>query len=280
MDYLLEQIEEWKFIAMNVTNNVTNCPSINNSFEIELQNCKESTESLKTDTELCQKQSENLYESFSNLTDEYDTLKKSYDTYRAYDNLLIPDAFIIVLHINKTESDRQADFCVGSSTNYGFITEKKCCLADEISIFTLEENDISIENGSIWIGDDLCFINSTEKNPLDFTVSAWEKTLNCKILAFDENEYEFRELEFEIDQNDCFENSCISHVNSQKYQNMTFLDGISIMCPHSMDFGIIKKCEFPRFFCLFKNRFFLQIEFEKSNDVKMLFLRIFFADAV
>lgn len=248
MDYLLKQIEEWKFIAMNVSNNVTNCSSVNNTLEIELQTCQQVTESLKTDTENCQQLSENLNESLSNLTDEYQTLKKTYDIYRTYENLLIPDAFIIVLHISKTESGRQADFCVGSSTNYGFITESSCCLADEISILTLEENNISIENSSIWIGNDLCFINTTEKNQFDFPVYDLNKTLECNILAFDENEYEFRQLELEIGHNDCFDGSCLSHVNSTKFQNMTFLNGISIMCPQSMDFGIIKKCKFPRFY--------------------------------
>ena len=247
MDYLLKQIEEWKFIAMNVTNNVSNCPSVNDTLEIELQTCQQATESLKTDTENCQQISENLNESLSNLTNEYETLKKSYDTYRSYDNRLIPDAFIIVMHINKTESGRQADFCVGSSTNYGFITESSCCLADEISILTLEEDNISIENSSIWIGNDLCFINTTE-NHFDFPVSDLNNTLECNILAFDENEYEFQQLEFEIDQNDCFEGSCLSHVDLKEIQNITFLNGISIICPQSMDFGIIIKCKFPKCF--------------------------------
>ena len=126
----------------------------------------------------------------------------------------------------------------------------------------MEENEISIENSSIWIGNDLCFINLTEKSPLDFAVSDWNKTLNCNILAFDENEYEFRELELEINQNDCFEDSCVSYVDPKKFQNMTFLDGISIICPLSMDFGIMKNCEFTgcslSHFHLFKIIFFAE----------------------
>ena len=253
---------EWQSIAMNLTNNVTNCTSVfqsnqvegngfqnqtaihlsvNKTFENELQTCQQATESLKTDTENCQQLTENLNESLSNLTDEYEALKKSLDTYRTYDNLLIPDAFIFILHISKTENGRQADICVGSSTNYGFITEKSCCLADEISILTSEENDIFIENNSIWTEKNLCFINTTETNQFDLAVIDLNKTLECNIFAFDMNENEFRKLEFQIEQHDCFEDSCVSDVDLNLLQNMTFVNGISIMCPESMNFGIIKK---------------------------------------
>ena len=177
------------------------------------------------------------------LEDEYENLQKSYDSYRM-NNLLIPTEFIIISLIRKTENDRQTDFCIGLSTNYGFITDTSCCQADAISIFSLKNADeISIEKSSIWTEENLCLLNTTEKIDFDLPVFDFNKTLKCSILAFDIDESQLRTIRLEIDPQKCVEGSCLSNINQNSFENVILLDGLSIFCPQSLDFGMIKKCK-------------------------------------
>ena len=71
--------------------------------------------------------------------------------------------------IRKVENARETDVCVGTSTNFGYITSKSCCQVDEMFLFDLESSEeIEIEENSIWIEDHICFINTTETLEFDF----------------------------------------------------------------------------------------------------------------
>ena len=84
-------------------------------------------------------------------------------------NSLQPAGHIGISVIRKVENARETDVCIGTSTNFGYITSKSCCQVDEMFLFDLESSEeIEIKENSIWIEDHICFINTTETLELDF----------------------------------------------------------------------------------------------------------------
>lgn len=238
---------------MNCTENFTHCHfeeeiqgNYNKTFEDKTPNDTSTSEIVNFDLQTCQHVSEDLNKKIVKLEEEYEILRTSYDSYQM-NNLLIPIEFIIISLIRKTETGRQNDLCIGLSTNFGFMTESSCCQAEEISIFSLESaSEITFENSSIWTEKNLCLLNTTEKIDFNFPISDDSKTLECSFLAFDTDKSHFREIRLDIDPLNCFEGSCLSNIDPSSLTNMIFLDGLSIMCPHTQDFGMVQKCKFSR----------------------------------
>ena len=84
-------------------------------------------------------------------------------------NTLQPAGHIGISVIRKVENARETDVCIGTSTNFGYITSKSCCQVDEMFLFDLESSEeIKIKENSIWIEDHICFINTTETLELYF----------------------------------------------------------------------------------------------------------------
>ena len=78
-------------------------------------------------------------------------------------NSLQPAGHIGISVIRKVENARETHVCIGTSTNFGYITSKSCCQVEEMFLFDLENSEeIEIEENSIWIEDHICFINTTE----------------------------------------------------------------------------------------------------------------------
>lgn len=238
---------------MNRTENFTHCHyegeilgNYNKTFENKTANDTSTIDIVNFELQTCQHVSEDLNKQIVKLEDEYKILRTSYDSYQM-NNLLIPIEFIIISLIRKTETGRQNDFCIGLSTNFGFMTENSCCQAEEISIFSLESaSEITFENSSIWIEKSLCLLNTTEKIDFNFPISDVNKTLECSFLAFDTDKSHFRKIRLDINPLNCFEGSCLSNIDPSSLTNMILLDGLSVMCPHSLDFGMVQKCKFSR----------------------------------
>ena len=84
-------------------------------------------------------------------------------------NSLQPAGHIGISVIRKVENARETDVCIGTSTNFGYITSKSCCEVEEMFLFDLENSEeIKIEENSIWIEDHICFINTTAMLEFDF----------------------------------------------------------------------------------------------------------------
>ena len=90
------------------------------------------------------------------------------EEYSSYQNSLQPTGYIGISVVRRAENARETDVCFGTSTNFGYITSKSCCQADEMFLFDLESSEeIKIEQNSIWIEDHICFINTTETLKFD-----------------------------------------------------------------------------------------------------------------
>ena len=97
--------------------------------------------------------------------------------YASAQNKLQPAGHIGISVIRKVENARETDICVGTSTNFGYITSKSCCQVDEMFLFDLENSEeIKIEENSIWIEDHICFINTTASLGFDFPSSDDDET--------------------------------------------------------------------------------------------------------
>ena len=92
-------------------------------------------------------------------------------------NSLQPAGQIGISVIRKVENARETDVCIGTSTNFGYITSKSCCQVDEMFMFDLESSEeIKIEENSVWIEEHICFINTTELLRFDFPPLDDDKT--------------------------------------------------------------------------------------------------------
>ena len=54
---------------------------------------------------------------------------------------LQPAGHIGISVIRKVENARETDVCIGTSTNFGYITSKSCCQVDEMFLFDLESSE-------------------------------------------------------------------------------------------------------------------------------------------
>ena len=109
-----------------------------------------------------------------------------------------------------------------------------------MSLFDIDNSaEIEIGENSIWIEDDICFINSTELFEFDFFGATRET--DCTMLIFDHGEGEFSEQPIEIQT--CLESACYIDTlfSTDFFQNTTILDGTSIICQQTVIVGIITK---------------------------------------
>ena len=109
-----------------------------------------------------------------------------------------------------------------------------------MSLFDIENSaEIEIGENSIWIGDDICFINSTESFEFDFFGATRET--DCTMFIFDHGEGEFSEQPIEIET--CLKSACYidTFFSTDFFQNTTILDGTSIICQQTVIVGIITK---------------------------------------
>ena len=191
------------------------------SFEVDVESLTQlvnemqiKTDSLKTDLQECS-------------SNRHDTLQ--------------PAGHVGISVIRRVENARETDSCVGTKTSSGYITSSSCCQADEMFLFEFENSTeiiTDLEN-SIWIEEHICFINSTSTFKFHFSSLDGAETQSCKFLAFDNSQGEFNEHQIEIETKDCVGSTCNLKIDS--LENGIILDGTSIVCNGSPNFGIVTK---------------------------------------
>ena len=146
--------------------------------------------------------------------------------------------------IRQVKNARETDTCIGTETNSGYITSSPCCQADQMFLFEFENStEISVNlDNSVWIEEHICFINTTESFKFHFSASDDAETQSCRFLAYDYSQGEFNEHQIEIETKGCVESTCSWKIDS--LENAMILDGTSIICDGSPNFGIITKSKF------------------------------------
>ena len=178
---------------------------------------------LKNETEICQREAARE----CNLSSDQFT-----------QGSLQPTGNIVISLIRHVENAREIDACMGISTDFGYITSNNCCQADQVTLFDLKTyEEIPIEPNSTWVEENICFINITEIQVMNFPNFDSDETQNCSTLVFDEPSGEFTQYEIDIEIGKCFDSPC--SVNSNL--NGTILNGTSVVCDHSNQIGVITK---------------------------------------
>ena len=212
---------------------------------------QEAFEELRNNIESCQQESEKRANDIENLIQSNLNLKNETKQYQREavkecnlpsDQLeqgsLQPTGNIVISLIRHVENAREIDACLGMSTDFGYITSNSCCQADQVTLFDLETYDeIPIEPNSTWVEENICFINITEIQVMNFPNFDSDETQNCSTLVFDEPTGEFTQYEIDIEIGKCFDSPC--SVNSDL--NGTILNGTSVVCDHSNQIGVITK---------------------------------------
>ena len=190
----------------------------------DLRLCEQEALGFKNDIEMCQKQAELR-------THEYSCNQFGKSSVH-------PTGDVVISLIRHVEDAREIDACIGMSTNLGYITFNQCCTADNVTLFDLKTyEEVSIEPNSTWIEENICFINTTEIQKMIFPDFHNDDIQTCSVLVFDESKGEFTQHQLEIEIGKCFEKPC--PVDPNLSQSKTILNGTSVVCDRSSQFGII-----------------------------------------
>ena len=204
------------------------------SFEIDVESITRLNEELRTENEKYQTETDQCQlESEKWKTDLQECSSNRHDS-------LQPAGHIGISVIRRVENARETDFCVGTETNSGYITSSSCCQADQMFLFEFEnstEIEINLEN-SIWIEEHICFINTTATFKFHIPALNDAETQSFAFLAYDDSN-EFNEHQIEIETKGCINSTCTWKIDSLK--NAMILDGTSIVCDVSPNFGIVTK---------------------------------------
>ena len=197
---------------------------------------------LKNETDQCQLESEKLIEEKEKWTEEKNSLTTDLqECSSSQHNSLQPTGHIGISVIRHVENARETDSCVGTMTSSGFITSSSCCQADQMFLFEFENSTeiaVNLEN-SIWIEEHICFINTTETFEFIFPALDGAETQSCTFLAYDHSQGEFNEHQTEIETKACVDSTCYWKIDLS--ENEMILDGTSIVCNGSPNFGIVTR---------------------------------------
>ena len=210
--------------------------------------------SLEQQSENCQEKYTILEKQQGSCEEKNDSLKQKIQ--QCSSNLsgygsLQPTGNVVISFIRQVENAREIDSCIGMSTELGYVTSYQCCQADQMTLFDLDTyGEIPIGINSIWIEEYVCFINTTEIQPMNFPTFENDEAKSCSALAFDDSEGQFTEHQFEIEIEKCFNVPCPLKINPTLFQNGTILNGTSVVCNKANQIGIItkSKLDFNRLF--------------------------------
>ena len=193
-----------------------------------LESCKQEATELKTDLEKFQTEAANQCSSDQS---GYGSLQ--------------PTGNVVISLINHVENAREIDACMGMSNDLGYITSKQCCEADQAMLFDLETfKEIPIGINSIWIEEHVCLINITEIQTISFPTFDNDEAQSCSTLSFDESDGQFTEHQLEIEIEKCFDSPSSLKIDPNLFQNVTILNGTSVVCDEANQIGIITKSKF------------------------------------
>ena len=148
--------------------------------------------------------------------------------------------FLISL-IRQEEHARQKNFCIATSLKSGYVTSKQCCQGEDITVMDLNDSiSITSESFSTWIGEHICFLNTTEIVHFDSRAFYEQTKQFCTLLMYDKSRGHFQKYQLQIQIDECFEHSCELNFESYAMQNLTILNGSSIDCDEWNYIGIVK----------------------------------------
>ena len=149
--------------------------------------------------------------------------------------------------IRQIDDVREHDVCLGSLTDFGVITAKSCCQADELFLYDLTNSkEVSIDDKMFWVEDNICFINTTDTSfEIDVVITNDDIQQSCSIMTYDKTEEKFDAKIFELRIQKCFDNNCLFKIDSELMANHIILNGTSIRCAESTYLGIITKSKSP-----------------------------------
>ena len=215
---------------------------LNHELQMETVKYHQIAVELKNETDQCQLESEKLTEEKEKWTEEKNSLKIDLqECSSSQHNFLQPTGHIGISLIRHVENARETDSCFGTMTRSGYITSSSCCQADQMFFFEFENSTeiaVNLEN-SIWIEEQICFINTTETFKFYFPALDGAETLSCTFLAYDYSQGVFNEHQIEIETKSCVDYTCSWKINS--FENEIILDGTFIVCNGSPNFGILTK---------------------------------------
>ena len=198
------EVEKWKLDNEILTN--------------KTQNLKQETEGLIYQNEIiawqCMSiQSENIFSLFGN---------------------------IIISVFFEVNNARETDFCLGISTNIGYITSQSCCQADELFLLDFDTgNQILMETDSYWMDENICIFNTTGVFDLNYGIQEENKKHFCSLLTYDLIQNEFDEQNFQFETEHCSHESCKFTFDAESLENKTILNGTLISCDQSSLFGLL-----------------------------------------
>jgi len=215
---------------------------LNHALRAETEKYHQIAADFKRETDQCHIESEECSEENDQWNEKYDQLKTDLQecSSNRHDSLQ-PTGHVGISVIRRIDNARETDTCIGTETNLGYITSSSCCQADQMFLFEFENSTeivINLEN-SILIEEHICFINITETVKFHFPAVDGAETQSCTFLAYDDSQGEFIEHQIEIETKDCIDSTCTWKIDS--LENAIILDGTSIICDGSPNFGIITK---------------------------------------
>ena len=207
-----------------------------------LDQCQVGSLECIVENEKLTKEKEKVTEEKEKLTETNDLLKNDLQecSSNRHDSLK-PAGHVGISVIRQVENARETDTCIGTETNSGYITSRSCCQADQMFLFEFENSTeiaINLEN-SIWIEENICFINTTESFKFHFPALDGAETQKCTFRAYDDSLGEFNQHQIEIETKGCVDSTCSWKIDS--LENAIILDGTSIVCNGSPNLGIITK---------------------------------------
>ena len=227
---------------MTTANVILSCNPNGNFFAEKLRIAMNQIESFKIDVDSLTQLVHEMETETDQCSEKYDSLKNDLQecSSNRHDSLQ-PAGHVGISVIRQVENARETDTCIGTETNSGYITSKACCQADQMFLFEFEnstEIEINLEN-SVWIEEHICFIKTNANVKFHFPALDNAETQSCRFLAYDDSHGEFNEHQVEIETKGCVDSTCTWKVDS--LENAMILDGTSIICEGSPDFGIVTK---------------------------------------
>ena len=225
----------------------------------KLHSSRENNNQIQTELIILEKEVNSCENGIANVKGELNHLQQEYDYYKNESERLTqrtkmeqtqcqPNLLNLQLNSNieislirQIDDTREHDVCLGSLTNFGVITAKSCCQADELFLYDLTYSKVLIDDKMFWVEDNICFINTTDTFEIDLAITRDDIQQSCLIMTYNNTEEKFDEQIFQLRIDECFENSCIFNIDSELLTNHIILNGTSISCDESRYIGIVTR---------------------------------------
>ena len=194
---------------------------------------------LRQEAERNVNETHNLKSQIKDLQEEVQNAQNC--SFNQFENTSIePTGSILISLIRQIEDAQEVDICVGTSTDLGYFTAKSCCQGDRIYLFDQKTYDeLTIPENSMWIDENICYINTTDISKLSVENLEFEGKQTCSVDVFDDGE--FNEHHFDLEIKQCLDSPCLFTIDDNFIGNGTILNGTSISCRQSSQFGTITK---------------------------------------